>query len=78
MLATGDSCSPERSCCTGTSDSGRTSGLASAEATGLAYELTCAGDLVVDQFRGALAGRVSGAFEATALHFIAFHVDWKL
>jgi long-chain fatty acid transport protein len=44
---------------------------------GLAYELAWTGDLPVDQERGLLAGRVSGVFESTAIHFLAFNVEWN-
>ena len=44
---------------------------------GFGYELMWMGDLPVDQRRGPLAGRVSGAFESSAIHFIALNVEWK-
>ena len=44
---------------------------------GFAYELAWTGDLPVDQFRGPLAGRVSGVYESTAIHFLAFNLEWN-
>ncbi len=43
---------------------------------GFAYELAYSGDLPVDQNRGPLAGRVSGSYSNTALHFFAVHLEW--
>jgi long-chain fatty acid transport protein len=43
---------------------------------GFSYELAWAGDLPVDQNRGALAGRVAGDFKNTALHFFALTATW--
>jgi long-chain fatty acid transport protein len=45
---------------------------------GFAYELAWTGDLPVDQRRGPLAGRVSGVYKSTAIHFLAFNVEWNL
>jgi long-chain fatty acid transport protein len=45
---------------------------------GLGYTFIWSGDLPVDQFRGPLAGRVSGEFAGTALHFFAASLEWKL
>ena len=44
---------------------------------GFAYELVWMGDLPVDQMRGPLAGRVSGVFESSALHFLALNLEWN-
>ena len=43
-----------------------------------AYELTWGGDLSMDVNQGPVAGRVSGDFNNSAIHFIALNVDWKL
>ena len=43
---------------------------------GFSYELTWVGDMPVDQNRGPLAGRVSGDFKNTTLHFFALTVTW--
>lgn len=45
---------------------------------GLGYTFAWSGDLPVDQFRGPLAGRVSGEFAGSALHFLAASVEWKM
>lgn len=45
---------------------------------GLGYTFVWSGDLPVDQFRGPLAGRVSGDFAGAALHFISTCLEWKL
>ena len=44
---------------------------------GCAYELVWTGDLDMDINRGPLAGRVSGTYEDTAMHFINFNLIWK-
>jgi len=41
-----------------------------------AYELAWGGDLSIDAERG-LAGRVSGDYNNSAIHFIALNLDWK-
>jgi len=43
---------------------------------GFSYELAWAGNMPVDQNRGALAGRVAGDFKNTSLHFFALTVTW--
>ena len=43
----------------------------------LAYELPWAGDLSVDQQRGPLAGRVSGDYKDTAMHFFSVGAVWR-
>ena len=43
---------------------------------GFSYELAWAGDMPVDQNRGALSGRVAGDFKNTALHFFAVTMTW--
>ena len=45
---------------------------------GFAYELAWGGTIPVDQFRGPLAGRVSGEFRNSALHFFALNLEWEL
>ncbi len=45
---------------------------------GLGYTILWSGDLPVDQSKGPLAGRVSGEFASTALHFAAASLEWKL
>ena len=45
---------------------------------GFAYEFAHIGNLPVDQFRGPRAGRVSGVFANTAMHFFAFNLEWHL
>jgi long-chain fatty acid transport protein len=44
---------------------------------GLGYQLMWMGDLDMDLNRGPLAGRVSGTYEDTAMHFINFNLIWK-
>ncbi len=44
---------------------------------GAAYELAWAGDLDMDVERGPLAGRVSGTYENTAIHFVALNAEWR-
>jgi len=44
---------------------------------GCAYALVWTGDLDMDINRGPLAGRVSGTYEDTAMHFINFNLIWK-
>ena len=44
---------------------------------GAAYELAWAGDLDMDVERGPLAGRVSGTYESTAIHFVALNAEWR-
>lgn len=44
---------------------------------GCAYELVWTGDLDMDVNRGPLAGRVSGTYEETAMHFINMNLIWK-
>ena len=34
-------------------------------------------DVLVDQRRGPPAGCVSGVYEDTAIHFLAFNVEWN-
>ena len=46
-------------------------------AIGLAYELLWMGDLDMELNRGPLAGRVSGQYEDSAIHFISFNVNLK-
>jgi long-chain fatty acid transport protein len=46
-------------------------------AFGLAYELLWMGDLDMELNRGPLAGRVSGAYDDAAIHFISLNVNWK-
>jgi long-chain fatty acid transport protein len=43
---------------------------------GFSYELTYIGDLPISQNRGPLAGRVSGEFPNTMMHFFAFTLNW--
>ncbi|MBN1141410.1 MAG: transporter [Deltaproteobacteria bacterium] len=45
-------------------------------AFGAAYELAWSGDLDMDVERGPLAGRVSGTYENTALHFVSLNMKW--
>jgi long-chain fatty acid transport protein len=45
---------------------------------GFAYELGYAGDMKVDQERGPLAGRISGQYGDTMLHYWAFSLQYKL
>ena len=45
---------------------------------GFAYELVWSGDLPVDQYRGPLAGRVSGAFDNSAIHFLNVSMEWNI
>jgi long-chain fatty acid transport protein len=44
---------------------------------GLAYEYAWGGDLPMDINRGPLAGRVSGEYTNTALHFINLALNWR-
>jgi len=44
---------------------------------GLAYECAWGGDLSMDINRGPLAGRVSGEYTNTALHFINLALNWR-
>ena len=44
---------------------------------GGAYELMWTGDLHMDINRGPLAGRVSGTYEDTSMHFINVNLIWK-
>ncbi len=44
---------------------------------GLAYECDWGGDLPMDINRGPLAGRVSGEYRNTALHFINLALNWR-
>ena len=44
---------------------------------GLAYECAWGGDLPMDINRGPLAGRVSGEYTNTALHFINLALNWR-
>ena len=44
---------------------------------GLAYELAWGGSLSVDQERGPLSGRLSGAYEDTAMHFLGASLRWS-
>ena len=44
---------------------------------GIAYALAWMGDIPVDQERGRLAGRVAGVYESTAIHFLAFNLEWN-
>jgi long-chain fatty acid transport protein len=44
---------------------------------GSAYELMWTGDLDMDVNRGPLAGRVTGTYEDTAMHFININFIWK-
>ena len=44
---------------------------------GCAYALVWTGDLDMEVNRGPLAGRVSGTYEDTAMHFINFNFIWK-
>ena len=44
---------------------------------GGAYELMWTGDLNMDINRGPLAGRVSGTYEDTSMHFINVNLIWK-
>jgi hypothetical protein len=44
---------------------------------GLSCELGWPRDLPLDQERGPLADRVSGAFESTAIHFFALNLEWS-
>lgn len=43
---------------------------------GFAYELVWSGDMPVDQFRGSLAGRVSGDFSNSAMHMFGTNLTW--
>jgi len=43
---------------------------------GAAYELAWGGDLDMDIERSALAGRVSGTYEDTAVHFVSLNAEW--
>ena len=45
--------------------------------TGTAYELAWGGDLDMDIERSALAGRVSGTYEDTAVHFVSLNAEWR-
>ena len=45
---------------------------------GFAYELGYAGDIAVDQYRGPLAGQISGKYGDTFMNFWALSVQWKL
>ena len=40
------------------------------------YELIWSGDLAVDQFRGPVAGRVSGEYQQAAIHFFGASFRW--
>jgi long-chain fatty acid transport protein len=44
---------------------------------GAAYELAWGGDLDMDIERSALAGRVSGTYEGTAVHFVSLNAEWR-
>ena len=44
---------------------------------GLAYEFLWGGDLSMDVNRGPLAGRVSGEYTNTAIHFINLALNWR-
>jgi len=44
---------------------------------GLAYECAWAGDLAMDVNRGPLAGRVSGEYTNSAIHFINLALNWR-
>jgi long-chain fatty acid transport protein len=44
---------------------------------GLSYECVWGGDLPMDINRGPLAGRVSGEYPNTALHFINLALNWR-
>ena len=53
--------------------------LVNADVTlGFAYELAYAGDMKVDQNRGPLAGRISGEYGDTMLHYWALSLQYKL
>ena len=45
---------------------------------GLAYELAWAGTLAVDQERGPLSGRLAGAYNEAAMHFLGASLRWGL
>jgi len=45
---------------------------------GFSYEFVHIGNLPVDQFRGPRAGRVSGVYSNTAMHFFALDMQWAL
>lgn len=44
---------------------------------GLSYEFIWGGNLAVNQFRGPLAGRVSGEFQNSSANIIALNLSWK-
>jgi long-chain fatty acid transport protein len=44
---------------------------------GAAYELVWGGDLDMDVERGPLAGRLSGTYEAVAIHAVGITVEWR-
>lgn len=43
---------------------------------GFSYELAYSGDLSVSQYRGPLAGQVTGDFKNAMIHFFAFTLNW--
>lgn len=45
---------------------------------GFSYEFAWVGDLSVNQFRGPLAGTVSGSYNSTNLNFFALNFTWTL
>jgi long-chain fatty acid transport protein len=45
---------------------------------GAAWDLIWMGDMSVDQYRGALAGRVAGTYEGAYVNVFALNLNWKL
>jgi hypothetical protein len=43
---------------------------------GFSYEVSYMGDLSVNQYRGPLAGQLTGAYKDAMMHFFAFTVNW--
>jgi long-chain fatty acid transport protein len=43
---------------------------------GFSYELVYVGDMSISQFRGPLAGQVSGEYKDVMMHFFAFTMNW--
>ena len=46
-------------------------------ALGASYEFLWAGDMSVNQYRGPLAGTVSGEFNSANFNFFAINISWK-
>ena len=47
-------------------------------ALGAAWDLIWMGDMSVDQYRGPLAGRLSGTYESAYVNVFALNFNWKL